>query len=218
MSAGLVSVGPDGAAELVASRVVVDARRHGELLAGGVQECLAATGGSALAAVVVGTGPGPFTGLRVGLVTAAALSDALRVPAYGVCSLDAVGRGGHVAVVTDARRREVYWARYRDGVRLEGPSVATPVDLADHIKAALALPDPYTRPDRPTLLGAGAVLYREAFAGLDVEDTSLYPDPLQLVRAAVPRVLSGAPSDPLTPLYLRRPDAMELGVGKRVTA
>lgn len=218
VSAGLVSLGHDGTTELVAARIVVDARRHGELLAGGVQECLGATGGAALAAVVVGTGPGPFTGLRVGLVTAAALADALQVPAYGVCSLDAVGRGGHVAVVTDARRREVYWARYRDGKRLEGPSVATPVDLAEHLLAAGAPPDPYTRPDRPTLLGAGAVLYREVFSELEVEDTSPYPDPVELVRAAASRVLSGAPSDPLTPLYLRRPDAVEPGAGKRVTA
>ena len=74
-------------------------------------------------AVVVGVGPGPFTGLRVGMVTAAALGDALGVPVHGVCSLDAIAadvaarpRPGPLLVVTDARRREVYWAAYDGGV------------------------------------------------------------------------------------------------------
>ena len=77
----------------------------------------------AVDAVVVGCGPGPFTGLRVGMATAAAYGHALHVPVHGVCSLDALGNQTHgeVLVVTDARRREVYWARYRDGVRMDGP-------------------------------------------------------------------------------------------------
>ena len=72
-------------------------------------------------AVVVGCGPGPFTGLRIGMATAAAFGHALGVPVYGVCSLDAIGgqTTGEVLVVTDARRREIYWARYRDGVRTD---------------------------------------------------------------------------------------------------
>ena len=76
-----------------------------------------------LDAVVVGCGPGPFTGLRVGMATAAAYGQALGIAVHGVCSLDAIGidTAGEVLVVTDARRREVYWARYRDGVRVEGP-------------------------------------------------------------------------------------------------
>ena len=81
-----------------------------------------------LDAVVVGCGPGPFTGLRVGMATAAAYGHALGIPVYGVCSLDAIGvdTAGEVLVVTDARRREVYWARYRDGVRVDGPAVSAP--------------------------------------------------------------------------------------------
>ena len=81
-----------------------------------------------LEAIVVGCGPGPFTGLRVGMATAAAYGHALGLPVHGVCSLDAIGivAGGNLLVVTDARRREVYWARYRDGVRVEGPAVAAP--------------------------------------------------------------------------------------------
>ena len=69
-----------------------------------------------LEAVVTGLGPGPFTGLRVGVVTAAALADARGLPVIGVCSLDAVGSGART-VVTDARRKEVYWAAYDDSRR-----------------------------------------------------------------------------------------------------
>jgi tRNA threonylcarbamoyl adenosine modification protein YeaZ len=201
VSAALVQL-VDGRVEVVAEQVVVDARRHGELLAQGVHAVLA---GARPDALVVGTGPGPFTGLRVGLMTAAAMADALGVPAYGVCSLDGLAPPDDAVVVTDARRKEVYWARYAGGTRVEGPSVDRPADLA----AALA---PGTR-----LLGAGALLHREAFAGFPV-DEPLHPSTPALVAAAAGRVLSGAPSEPLTPLYLRRPDAVEPGAAKRVTA
>ena len=84
-----------------------------------------------LDAVVVGCGPGPFTGLRAGMATAAAYGHALDIPVHGVCSLDAIGvrTTGDTLVVTDARRREVYWARYRDGVRTDGPAVNAPADV-----------------------------------------------------------------------------------------
>lgn len=208
VSAALVRV-DGGRVEFVAERVVVDPRRHGELLAQGVDAVLGGRSPRELTAIVVGTGPGPFTGLRVGLVTAAALADALGIPAYGVCSLDAVAPTGHVAVVTDARRKEVYWARYDDGSRLEGPSVQRPAELAAHL---------HSLPRAPRLVGAGAVLHRDAFTGLDLDQSHLHPRPLQLVERAADRVRQGALSDPLTPLYLRRPDALEPGAAKRVTA
>jgi tRNA threonylcarbamoyl adenosine modification protein YeaZ len=111
----------------------VDARAHAEQLTPNAVGALADAGVGVedLAAVVVGCGPGPFTGLRVGMATAAAFGHALGVPVHGVCSLDAIAivAGGNLLVVTDARRREVYWARYRDGVRLEGPAVAAPADV-----------------------------------------------------------------------------------------
>ena len=196
VSAALVRL-DGGEAAVLAERVVVDARRHGELLAQGVREVLA---GGRPDAVVVGTGPGPFTGLRVGLMTAAAMSDALGVPAYGVCSLDAMAEGDVVAVA-DARRREVYWARYEAGVRVEGPSVGPPAELA----AAL--------PPGARLAGAGAALV----PGFEAAEP-LHPSLRLLVARAADRLLSGAPSDPLTPLYLRRPDAVEPGATKKVTA
>lgn len=131
--AAVVRRDDDGRIELIAERVTVDAHAHVELLTPNVLAALADAGlGMAdLDAVVVGCGPGPFTGLRVGMSTAAAYGHALGVPVHGVCSLDGIGRQTHgdVLVITDARRREVYWARYRDGVRTDGPGVAAPDDV-----------------------------------------------------------------------------------------
>ena len=205
VSAALLHLTP-AACEPVAEHVVVDARRHGELLALGVRTVLAGRPAGELGAVVVGLGPGPFTGLRVGLVTAATMADALGVPAYGVCSLDAVGDGDRV-VVTDARRKEVYWARYADGVRVEGPAVERPAELAARLRGSGA-----------RLVGAGARLHRAAFDGLTVDDAVGHPSGLALVRLAAERVLAGAPSEPLTPLYLRRPDAVSPEASKKVTS
>lgn len=200
VSAALVELTVDGV-EVLAESVVVDGRRHGELLAQGVRSVLA---GRRPEAVVVGAGPGPFTGLRVGLMTAAALSDALAVPAYAVCSLDGLADAGDVVVVTDARRREVYWARYAAGARVEGPEVVRPADLAARLQPG----------DR--LVGAGAVLHRDVLG--EVDQSVLHPSVPQLVARAADRVLAREPGDPLTPLYLRRPDAVEPGAAKRVTA
>ena len=123
----------DATLEVLGERVTVDARAHAEQLTPNVVGALADAGAGAadVGAIVVGCGPGPFTGLRVGMATAAAFGHALGVPVYGVCSLDAiaVGTAGEVLVVTDARRREVYWARYRGGVRVDGPAVNAPADV-----------------------------------------------------------------------------------------
>ncbi|KIA60882.1 MULTISPECIES: tRNA (adenosine(37)-N6)-threonylcarbamoyltransferase complex dimerization subunit type 1 TsaB [Nocardia] len=185
----------------VASRVRVDPRAHAEVLTPQILECLTEAGRSRtdLAAVVVGIGPGPFTGLRVGMATAAAFGDALGLPVYGVCSLDAIAADAaadltpesELLVVTDARRREVYWARYRDGVRVAGPEVAKPgeVDLA-----------------QATVI-AGSASHVDFFdlPVLPVET----PSPAGLATVAAAAVLARAVPDPLVPLYLRRPDAVE---------
>jgi tRNA threonylcarbamoyl adenosine modification protein YeaZ len=132
--------------EVLAERVTVDARAHAEQLTPNVLGALADAGltVSDLSAVVVGCGPGPFTGLRVGMATAAAYGHALDIPVHGVCSLDAIGidTSGDALVVTDARRREVYWARYRDGVRIDGPAVNAPADVPG-AGEALARPPVY---------------------------------------------------------------------------
>jgi tRNA threonylcarbamoyl adenosine modification protein YeaZ len=176
--------------QVLAERVTLDARGHAERLTPNVLAALteAALTVADLDAVVVGCGPGPFTGLRVGMATAAAYGHALDLPVYGVCSLDAIGgqTDGETLVVTDARRREVYWARYRDGVRIAGPAVNAPADV-----------DPGA---------AGAVAGSPAQAALfDLPRRGpAYPAPTGLVAAVADW---SRPPAPLVPCYLRRPDA-----------
>lgn len=204
---------PVGGVEVLAERVTVDGRAHGELLAPHLTEVLAE--GDArpadLAAVVAGVGPGPYTGLRVGLVTAAALADTLGIPAYGVCTLDALGAAtagtrpaGDVLVATDARRREVYWAVYRDGARSTGPAVGRPADLD--------LP-----PGVAVAAGDGALRYADQLPVPVIEEPR-YPPAATVAALAAARVRAGAPGETLTPLYLRRPDAVAPGARKAVLA
>lgn len=205
---------------VLAARVEEDTRRHVELLAPAVRDVQARAGTSAsdLTHVVVGTGPAPYTGLRVGVVTALVLGEALGIPVGGLCSLDALlstalaaaSRGGaplvgEVVVATDARRREVHWARYRVGaaegpadpltgwVRLEGPRVGPPGEV----------------PPLPAV-GAGAQRYEQVLRWR--ADLPLAPDPGVLAALAADRLARGIPLDPPEPLYLRRPDAAEPGV------
>jgi tRNA threonylcarbamoyl adenosine modification protein YeaZ len=196
------------------SVVTVDARRHGELLAPSMRTVLdeARARPSDLAAVVVGAGPGPFTSLRVGMVTAAAFADALEIPVHGVCSLDGIGAAtsGLTAVVTDARRREVYWARYDGGVRVGDPGVDRPARVAEALREAGV----------SAVAGPGLALYPEAFAGFEhprlpaadgdaTAPEAGYPRPELIVGLAGPDLLAGRVPRPLAPLYLRRPDATE---------
>lgn len=209
ITAAVVSIDDDESIKVLAERVTVNARAHGELLAPELHAALAEAGVSPhqLGAVIAGVGPGPFTGLRVGLVTAEALSDALGIPAYGVCTLDAIGLAvadhGKALVATDARRREVYWGFYDKGVRVDGPSVCKPADLV--------IPD-----DVMIAAGDGARLYGEVF-GLPLAPAALFPPGGELAAVAARRVLDRAPSEKLTPLYLRRPDAVEPGAPKAVS-
>jgi tRNA threonylcarbamoyl adenosine modification protein YeaZ len=188
VTAGVVADG-----ELVAERVTVDPRAHAERITPNVLGALADAGFrmADLGAVVVGCGPGPFTGLRVGMATAAAYGHALGIPVYGVCSLDAIGAQttGETLVVTDARRREVYWARYRDGIRTGGPAVDAPASVDPGVAEAVA-----GSPEHAALFG------------LPVCEPS-YPTPAGLVAAVTE--WCGSPAR-LLPLYLRRPDAKTL--------
>ena len=187
VTAGIVADG-----ELLAERVSVDARAHAERITPNVLAALADAGRSMadLDAMVVGCGPGPFTGLRVGMATASAYGHALGIPVYGVCSLDAIGgqTRGEALVVTDARRREIYWARYRDGVRTDGPEVSAPADVDAAGAQSVA-----GSPDHAALFGLPCV-------------EPLYPNSVGLVDS----VDWSRPPDALVPLYLRRPDAKTL--------
>ena len=204
VTAAVVEVGD--AVRSLAQRVTVDARAHGERLAPSIAECLAEAGAKPadLGAIVAGLGPGPFTGLRVGLVTAAAMSDALGIPTYGVCSLDGIAGAvdeTELLVAGDARRREVFWARYVDGARVDGPHVDRPTEVSTVDSVAMS--------------GAGARLYAGVL-GLPLCDVD-YPDPAALVRLVADRIRNAAEPEPLTPLYLRRPDATEPHTPKAVS-
>ncbi|MCL2454804.1 MAG: tRNA (adenosine(37)-N6)-threonylcarbamoyltransferase complex dimerization subunit type 1 TsaB [Micrococcales bacterium] len=220
-SAGLAVaiVGDDGAA--LARSGDPEPRRHAEQLTPHVAGVLADAGLTArdLTGIVVGTGPAPFTGLRAGLVTARTLGYALDIPVLGVPSLAAVATRAldlvgsddaqHVVVVTDARRREVYWARYaRDadlGVRaVDGPGVCAPGEVPT-TGATLA--------GRAAHLVAGDPLDPEVASEL----ANLDPDPVALVAVALALRSHGEPT-PTEPLYLRRPDAVPSTGTKRVLA
>ena len=194
---------------VLAETGAVDARRHGELLMPSITSVLAQAGVSRhdLTAVLVGTGPGPYTGLRVGLVTARVLAAALGIPAYGVCTLDAIARaavpeagGREFLVATDARRKEVYWARYApDGQRIAGPAVGSPAGLDPAAPAA----------------GEGPRLYPGSFGD---PIGPRYPAAAMLAGYGAERLAAGATLPPAEPLYLRRPDAQVPGPPKRVSA
>jgi tRNA threonylcarbamoyl adenosine modification protein YeaZ len=177
-------VARDGVA--VASGSIDDPRAHAEQLMPLVRSVLADAGVDLhdLTGITVGVGPGPFTGLRVGVVTAATLGEVLGVPVVGVCSLDVVakqwadaGAPEEFVVALDARRKEVYWARYVAGQRVEGPSVTSAADV----------------PDLPAA-GPGAGLLGRPGAGPETLDAGV------LAASELPEV-------GLEPLYLRRPDA-----------
>jgi tRNA threonylcarbamoyl adenosine modification protein YeaZ len=186
-----------------------DPRGHTESVAPLIQDLLGRAGVTPadVTDVVVGNGPGPFTGLRVGIVSGVVFAHARGIPVHGLCSLDALAqqavehvREGEFLVATDARRKEVYWARYRvdldrpeqdRAVRLTDPAVTRPGDLPEGHRSL------------PTA-GRGPVLYPELFPQpvrvLDVSAGVLCDVALQRLDAGV--------NLPVEPLYLRRPDAL----------
>lgn len=213
--------------DVLARTSTIDARRHTEILAPAIEAMFAETdvAPADLSRVAVGVGPGPFTGLRVGITTAMTFAYALDLPIGGVCSLDALahraqtlGMRGPLLVATDARRKEIYWAHYDlDG----GPIV--PGDPAVDKAAAVA----EQLGDIPAV-GRGARLYADVLhdatraAAASAVDTSgdaaltgageaevlLDVDAADLAIVAHERVMAGERLLDTEPLYLRRPDAV----------
>lgn len=229
-SAGSAVAVHDG--EHVLARVRHDGHRdHAENLAPLITAALHEAGiaPSGLARIAVGTGPAPFTGLRVGLVTAAALGRALGVPVHGVSSLDVLARqtldlmpGTTVLVATDARRREVYSARFRelgpdDVTRVDGPRVGTAAELAADAGAELV--DHVSEGGRVVVVGAGTLLYPEWLPPTHGTPSELDPAVLaRIVAARLARQKTGEDVELGTePLYLRRPDVSPAGPRKRAT-
>lgn len=214
--------------EVVANFATSDTRSHAEVLAPGVKSLFTdpVVEGPALDAIVVGTGPGPFTGLRSGIAMARTLAFTWDVPLVGLMSLDALahqvfdapayrdGRAvgplamGEFVVATDARRKEVYWARYSAGASLlDGPHVGPAVEISGG-----------------QVFGAGAGLYQDVLAANGASVYPLFadaqPTALELGRAAARRItaagsLDGAGFLDSTPLYLRESDAKVPGPRKR---
>lgn len=201
-SSPAVTVAVHDGRTVLAERTVVDARRHTELVAPSVVEVLEAAGCDRrdLDAIAVGIGPGPFTGLRIGLVTARTLGAALDISVHGVCSLDIIAAEaavpGESVVVTDARRKEVYLAEYTGGRRTAGPVVDYPAALASDLPAA----------------GGGATLYPDQFPNAVPPE---HPSAAILAGLIVTQAADIVPPDPL---YLRRPDAAPPGQRKSVLA
>lgn len=151
------------------------ATTHGDVLA----KFGAISSKSKIDQVIVSMGPGPFTGLRTGIIFARTFAFARAIPVHGICSLDAIAFGIKVPefiVATDARRKEIYWAKYLDGVRVGEPKVTAPTEL----------------PNLP-IYGEGAFKYR-----LATDQNHLYPDLTSFPH--LNRVNQ--------PMYLRHPDAV----------
>lgn len=192
-----VNVGLANHGRPVAARTEPSSRRHVEALQPLINELLAdqGIGPADLDRILVGVGPGPFTGLRIGIVTARTLGLVAEVPVRGFGTLDALALswfagptppGSDVVVVTDARRKELYWAGYdASGGRTAGPAVAAPADVPGQLVG-----------------GPGVDVYPEVFAGRVPAGA-----PRQLDAALIAARFAELPETGLEPAYLRKPDA-----------
>lgn len=156
-----------------------DSRRHAETLGPLIQQAMRHR--DALEAVVVGMGPGAFTGLRVGIATGESIATGLRIPVIRICSHDAAGHTSddETIVTSDVRRGERAWSRYVGGLRVEGPSLA-PAD-------AVPVPVGANRVDVATV---DCVALAKAAATGRIEQSALYLRPADAVVPGAPKRVS----------------------------
>ncbi len=193
---------------IIAHRSTASQRNHSEVLAGFITEVLTEAGidpntPASLDGIFVGVGPGPFTGLRAGIITAQTLAHIWKLPVYGVLSLDGLAHriaaeafrigAEEFVVATDARRNEVYWAHY-DNIggqpqRLHGPFVNAAQEVTE-------LP----------VFGAGAELYPEELFGI-TGFTDAVPDATDIATYGALALRRGRGLQPVEPQYLRGHDA-----------
>lgn len=204
-TSGAVSAAIVADGEILSSRLDARARHHDEVLLPMIDQMLTEAGidRSNLTGVVAGRGPGPFTGLRVGLVTARSIAAVLGLPLRGLSSLDGLALQAHrqhpeatsIGVALDARRSEVYWATYRVGAHLEPvdePAVNAPAEVATALNAC------------DVLVGAGAHLWPEM---LQPTGELQHVDAGYLALAAEMQSAAGKDLSSTEPMYLRAPDA-----------
>ena len=240
----------DDGARVVGFARAADTREHVEQLVPAIQAALAESGTTPtdIATVVVGTGPAPFTGLRVGIVTAQSLAEAVGARALGISSLDAEALAWadsaaararesspagamprRLLVVGDARRREVYWAIYErdtDGAsglrRIDGPDIARPADLVARIDAAPA-GQGIDVVGVDAVAGSASDLYADAWDALASRPLRLPsrlvgPPGMRAVARGALRRARAGEPMPLEPAYLRRPDVQAAIGRKRATS
>lgn len=222
-SAGTAVAVVDRDGGILAERSVADTRRHAELIGPLIAEVLAAAGcaPAALSGVAVGMGPGPFTGLRVGIAAARAFAAGIGRPTLPLVSHDAVAyaaaRAGEtrpLVVVTDARRREIAWSAYAAPdelglpVRFAGPTLAA---VTDSIQPFSVLPGSVVQPGFEDDLARTA---EEDGEGERIDASEIPAGALGLLAEAL--YANGRPFGPAEPIYLRPPD-VTVSTPKRVT-
>ena len=201
-----VGLSRDGAP--VDAEVVANSRAHGEAL----MPCVVAVCRRAGIAVedldefVIGMGPGPFTGLRVGIVAVATLAHLAGREWHPVCSLDAlalqwriIGAPAEFVVASDARRKELYWAHYKDGLRTGEPRVSAPENMPD---VPVAGPVPEAMRYRLRLDASGPTAIDPALLAARWEELPVAPPEPYYLRPADATV-GGPPKSALPRLRLR---------------
>ena len=216
VSVALLETDANGSTQVLSDSVGTDTHRHAEDLVPAVRAALAQAGWERPDAVVVGEGPGPFTGLRVGLATADTLAFAWGVPVYGVCSLDGLAhQAASLAAepfiaALDARRRELYWGEYTaQGEAVGGPQVGA----VGSLPAALPVAGAGVTARAEELAAAGTRLVAGAEAL-----------PVSAAHLGLAWIAAGRPENPPVARYLRESDAVvpgsmakvDLSAGKRL--